>query len=134
MSLGYITTDFSVHGERENARTIFLCAEEMLPNEIPENTLFISKPKATLNDFGELFLVFEESWSKFEGNFVVFGLGSYDISKPEKELVLNKKTNEFDYFPAPNRKNTKVLLSINTLIQSLRDFMKVNKIVMSGRD
>ena len=45
MNLGYITSDFSVHGDRETAKTIFLSTEEMVPSVIPENAIFISTPK-----------------------------------------------------------------------------------------
>ena len=96
---------------------------------ISDRTVFISKTKATLSDFLQLFEFFEESWKNFQGNAVIFGLGSYDISKANKELSYDKNMNEFDFHPAQNDKNSRVSNRIAILVESLREIRGVNFIV-----
>ena len=111
MSLGYITSDFGVAGDRDGFETVFLCDEASLPVELPDETVFIFKKDVVLRDFMELFFVFEESWQSVGANFVLFGIGSSDIMKPELELVLEKKLNTLDYHQVPNRKAGQIMRS-----------------------
>ena len=129
MSLGYITSDFGVAGDRDGFKTVFLCDEASLPVELPDETVFIFKKDVVLRDFMELFFVFEESWQGVDANFVLFGIGSSDIMKPEKELVLEKKLNTLDFHQVPNRKGGQIIRSFETLISTLRDLKSVKQII-----
>ena len=129
MNIGKFNSEFTLHGDRDDAKTLFLCEDAMVPRDIPQETIFLSKNKATLSDFTQLFMIYEEEWANLNGDVVIFGLGRNDITKEEKELNLNKVTQEFDFHPVPNKRNGHVLNSFTTLIEQTREFKGVINIV-----
>ena len=129
MALGYVTTDFQVAGDDKDFNIVFLCDEACLPIDIPPKTVFIYKKDVTLRDFTELFYVFDESWHDVEAHFVLFGIGVSDITKPEKELILERKLNTFNFHQVPNRKADKVVISFSVLINTIRELKTAKQIV-----
>ena len=109
---GFIPSEFEVIEGEGELKTVLLCDRRNVPNEIPENATFVAKEKGSIADFVELFMVFEESFN-FTANFGVLGLGTWDLSKKEKELNNNHKTGFLDYEFVPRYSQVMVTDSLN---------------------
>ena len=129
MSVGKLPTEFTVTKSGEEIETIFLTETALVPVEIPINTLFISKDKASWSDFVELLLVFDESFSETSADFAILGLGAYDISTKEKFITFNKKTNLQEFARQPNMTKRLLEQKFMVLIQMVREIKGARKII-----
>ena len=85
-----------VEGEGEINFIVF-CDLRLVPNEIPENVTYIAKLNGSIDTFKELLLIYEEEFKALKTGFIVLGLGTWDITKSEKQLSHHHKTKELDY-------------------------------------
>ena len=113
----------------EEIETIFLTETALVPVDIPINTLFISKDKASWSDFVELLLVFDESFSETSADFAILGLGAYDISTKEKFITFNMKTNLQEFARQPNMTKRLLEQKFMVLIQMVREIKGAKKII-----
>ena len=127
-TLGFIPSEFERFQGEGEIETIFLCERRLVPAEIPKGTLFLAKETGSIEDFLQLFVVFDKSFESAQVNYVAFGLGSNDISKDEKQLNFNVKTNVYDFHSDRKRSNRLVSQSMNTLCESLAEFKNSKQI------
>ena len=129
-TLGFIPSEFEQFQGEGEVETIFLCERRLVPTEVPKGTLFLAKDAGSIEDFLQLFVIFDKSFESAQVNYVVFGLGSNDISKDEKQLNFNIKTNVYDFHSDRKRSNRLVSQSMNTLCESLAEFER-SKLIIS---
>ena len=127
--LGFIPSEFVQHQGEGELKTIFLSDAELVPAEIPDNTLFLAKQNATISDFTTLFTIFDESFLGDNFSVVIFALGKNDISFPEKRLVFNEKTQTLDFHPVQKSNNNFAFQIYNSLIEVLCEFGNVSKVL-----
>ena len=60
--IGFVPREFCRRQGDGEVKTVILCDTDMVPNEIPANTLFLAKSNATLADFTELMTIFDDSF------------------------------------------------------------------------
>ena len=121
MSAGKLPTEFTVTKKGEIVETIFLTETALVPIEIPINTLFISKDKASLSDFVELLLLYDESFEDTSANFAMLGLGAYDISTKDKFISFNNKTHLQEFARQQNLSKKMVEQKFTLLIEMIRE-------------
>ena len=127
--MGFIPSEFQrVQGDGE-IKTIFFCDSNMVPNSVPDNTLFVSKEKAQIHEFTQLITFFDDSFTDSRLNFVVFCLGSSDISHADKQLVFNDKLQSLDYHVTKNREFRYVSQCFNVLLSSIVELKTVDKLI-----
>ena len=128
MPVGKLPTEFVFTGERNDFETIIICETALVPSECPAKTLFIHKDKASINDFIQLLLIYDESFEAAEANFAVLALGAYDISTKEKYIDVNKKTHLQEFLRQPNLSEKLVSQKFNVLLQMIRELKGAKKI------
>ena len=129
MQVGFLPREFRLSKEGDTAETIFFCETSSVPEIRPNNSIFISKERATIEDFSQLLLLFGESFDDAEVDFVILNLGTWDISAREKQLVWNRKTNQFDYHFAQKYSKNVVTASLNNLCEMVRELPEAKKII-----
>ena len=127
--LGFIPSEFEQFQGEGDLETIFLCEKRLVPAEIPKGTLFLAKEAGSIQDFLQLFVIFDESFKAARVNYIVFALGSNDISKNEKQLSFNVKTNVYDFHNDRNRSNRLVSQAMNTLCETLAEFENAKQLI-----
>ena len=95
----------------------------------PNNSIFIVKERATIEDFTQLLLLFGDSFGSAEADFVVLALGTWDITSKDKHLILNRKTNQFDYHFVQKYSKNVVTASLDTLCGMIRELPGARHIV-----
>ena len=129
MSVGKIPIEFTVTKKGEDIETIFFAEAALVPIEIPINTLFISKEKASLADFVELLLLYDESFDEASANFAMLGLGTYDISTKDKFVSFNNKTHIQEFARQQNLSKKMVEQKFALLIEMIRELKAAKKII-----
>ena len=132
MSVGKLPTEFTITRRSENVETIFLTEAALVPVEIPVDTLFISKDKASISDFIELLLLYDESFEQTSANFAVLGLGAYDISTRNKFVSFNIKTHLQEFAPQQNLSKRMVEHKFTTLVEMIREIKGARKVVSTA--
>ena len=92
MNFDFIPREFEVIGNIDRKNNIILCKRELLPRQIPEDLVSITKEKGSAADFIQLFLIFGDAFRDVNANVVILGLGEFDISEKEKKLQVDAKT------------------------------------------
>ena len=129
MEFGFIPSEFEVLGNDEKKENIILCRRALVPQNIPDNVVFIAKEKASASDFVQMMTIFDDAFKNIQANFVVLALGEFDISKTEKRLKVNTKTQEFDFFLEQKQSKEMALNSVNALTEIIREICPMGKIV-----
>ena len=127
--VGFLPGEFSrVQGEG-TVKTVFFCDSKLTPDPVPENTLFICKEKALLHEFTQLVEFFDQSFHGENLNYVVFCLGSNDISHADKKLVFSEKEQSIDFHVTKNGDLRYVSQCYNALLEAIVDLKNVNKLI-----
>ena len=128
MTVGKLPTEYRISRGEGEYETIFICETALVPSNIPPKTVFISKEKASINDFIQLFLLYDESFETTTANFAVLALGAFDISTKEKYICVNKKTHIQEFLRQPNLSKKLVIQQFNILLQMIREIKGAKKI------
>ena len=127
--LGFIPSEFRLIQGGGTLETIFLCDDALVPPIIPDGSLFLAKANGSIEDFLQLFVIFDDSFRNIKVNFVLLALGANDITKKEKQLNFNIKTQTLDFHNERKRSNRLVSQSFNTLCETLAELHCAKQIV-----
>ena len=117
-----------VQGKGE-VETIFFSDAKLVPERVPDNSLFISKEKAKIQDFAQLLEFFGESFVGSNQNFVIFCLGSNDLSHADKKWVFSEKEQHFGFHVTPNYPYRYVDQNFACLLETIVEVGNVNKLI-----
>ena len=127
--LGFVPSEFRRFQGEGEIETIILSDTNVVPSEVPEHALYLSKENATAADFVELFTVFDESFKNVDASVVVCCLGTYDISHVNKRLEFNEVTKTYDFHISRNHPHRYVSQTIDALIESICELKSIKKVV-----
>ena len=127
--VGFLPLEFVRSRGNGDVKTLFLSDTAMVPSEIPANCLFIHKQNATLADFLELLTIFDASFTDEQCAVVIFALGTYDISLPEKQLEFNQITQTLDFHVSRNKNNRYISQLFEVLVKAASEFDNFSRVI-----
>ena len=127
--VGFVPIEFARFQGEGNVETVFLCDRSMVPETIPDNSLFLAKENAKFQDFTQLMCFFDDSFKEENLNVVVFCLGCNDVSHADKQLNFNAKLQTLDFHTTKNSRMPYVEQCFTSLVETIVEFKNVTKVV-----